>query len=142
MSTKTKYRVFIGALIGIIFLIIWGLNAAFSTSPEKEFKKSPADTLTTTIALAVDAVTNDYRFLTVMKISKDSFAVGPDSVKLEWRRETVYEIPMKYAVKDSTGNPVLDGAGQPVVRRYQQAIDKRLILEDFNRAWEIKWDLK
>lgn len=106
-----------------------------STAPD--FKKTPPDTIFTTVLYAHNWANNNYRIVTAEKIIKDTFKlIQVDSMTQtkQWSRDSTYTIPFVDTARNGH-YPILDSLGKPKMEIRYIILPIEYILKDYNKKW-------
>lgn len=77
----------------------------------------------------------------IWRVTKDTVAydtipstvAGAQTLRPKYHRDTMYIIQVNVPVKDSLGKVLKDSAGNPKLRQALQMIDKKYVIEDYDK---------
>ena len=120
----------------LLTLLIFSCN-----TKKQDYLFKPSDTTITTIIFmpplewANSGInTSEGHTIVAWRITKDSLMFdSSNAVSKRWQRDTSYIIQVGIPKKDSLGKLVLDSLKNPVIQELFPTVDKKYILQDFNR---------
>lgn len=129
-------------------LLVLGIIIAISCNQNKKDVAKVGlvtDTTYTSGIIAINVSSNDYRAATLMRIIRDSVKLittdssgGKFTQEKKVVRDTSYYAWWPYIVPDSLKRPLkskLDATKDSIIFRFR-AMEKGMVLQDFNRSWK------
>lgn len=121
------------------YILIFLVFLSCKNSTPDTFKRTGTDTVFTTANIAFDVISGEYKTVTALKIRFDGQKLSKnDSTRVEWFRDSSYQIRLSTTAKDSAGRFIYDSLGVPKKVQYWQQVDKQFILEDYNKEWPLQ----
>jgi hypothetical protein len=108
-------------------------------SDSQTFKRSDRDSVFTSAMVVFDIIEGEYKPVTALKIRFDNSTIdAKDSSRVHWFRDSMYQVRLSITDKDSTGKIIYDSLGLPGKKAFWQDVDKKYVLEDYNKTWPLE----
>jgi hypothetical protein len=125
--------------IGCAGIFVFLPEACNNANDQSKFKRSDRDSVFTSAMVVFDIIEGEYKPVTALKIRFDNSTIdAKDSSRVHWFRDSMYQVRLSITDKDSTGKIIYDSLGLPGKKAFWQDVDKKYVLEDYNKTWPLE----